>query len=101
MSFNTAVVTQARRSAVAYLDDISGKYEGEVAERLQKASSLYKQELDSLVKLSEMFPFMGGGAGEAADLEDPQARAQAVEFLNEALKWEKEAIRELERATEL
>ena len=101
MSFNTAVVTQARRSAVAYLDEISGKYEDDVAECLQKASSLYKQELASLMKLSEMFPFMGGGGGKPADIEDPQARAQAVELLKEALKWEREAIGELAKAIKL
>ena len=101
MSFNTAVITQSRRSAVAYLDEISGKYEGEVGESLRKASSHYKQELTSLMKLSEMFPFMGGGGGEPADLKDPQTRAQTIDLLKEALKWEKEAVQELARATEL
>jgi len=101
MSFNTAVVTQARRYAVAYLDEISGSYEGEVAQCLQKAASLYKQELDSLTKLSQMFPFMGGGHGREADIKDPQVREDAVHILEEALGWERKAIRTLERATEL
>ena len=93
------MVTEARRHAVAYLDEIGGNYKGEAAQSLQQASSSYSKALDSLTKLSQMFPLMG--PGRPADIGDPQVRKQAVDLIKEALKWEREAIRALESATEL
>ena len=90
---------KARRYAAAYLDEIGGNYQGKVAQSLQRASLLYKKELDSLTKLSQIFPFMG--SGKAADIKDPQVREQAAKALRQALKWESQAVGELESAAKL
>lgn len=91
-AYNAAVYCRAREDAFKYLSDMAKKYEDE---NLENASKHYKKVYENLQAYVDIFPFPKDG-----NLEDKDTRDKGMQYLREALRYEKLGIEELEKFLE-
>lgn len=101
-SYNTMVVSDARKHAVRFLRGLATDWNGEsalekrVRERASSAAEHYADVERSLTVLNEMFPFPNGGTPN-----DPVHAERAIEQLYAAKAAEEKGLKELEAMREL
>ncbi|HET7657485.1 MAG TPA: hypothetical protein VFK37_04270 [Bacillales bacterium] len=92
-AYNTLVVSDARRYAVDFLHGIeeAPQYDGTVRDLASRAAVHYHKAKDSLARLSDRFPFPGGGS----PIEDGEP-GHAIQMLTEAKQAEEQGVKLLE-----
>ncbi len=92
--YNLYVLSHARPLAAEYLKTLAKKYGPKTAKHLTEAAECYSKESALFVELSQFFP----KGREQETLKNPENRSKAADLLKQALKLEKAAIAELEKA---
>lgn len=92
--YSLYVLRHARPLAAEYLKTLGKKYDPETAKHLKEAAECYSEESALFAELSQFFP----KGRERETLKNPENRSKAADLLKQALKLEKAAIAELEKA---
>ena len=95
-AFHLELLLGARQGAAAYMDTLANQSAKGAAAHLRQAAEDYRKEVESLKSLNQLFGFPPAGVPDR--LKDPAQRTQGAALLKEALKWEKTALGEVERA---
>ena len=98
--WNMFTVIDARRSAVAFLDENAGLLDGHARKGMLEASSIYKQALAFLESevLAKGGCFLHFARGKSVADWTPDIRQRETELLTEAERYDAAAIAELDKA---
>ncbi|WP_199615870.1 RNA polymerase sigma factor [Paenibacillus alkalitolerans] len=94
-AYTASVAADARKHAVQFLQIVQRKLSGMNARFARHAEEYYRDAADFLRRISELFPFPGGGAAH-----DPVLRKQAVWLLKEAYEAEAKGLDWLEKLSQ-
>ncbi len=95
-AFHLELLMAARQDAAAFADTLAGQSDKGAAAHLRQAAGHYRKELESLQALNQLFGFPPAGMPDR--LKDPAQRTQGATLLKAALKSEKDALAQIERA---
>lgn len=94
-AFHLEMLVGARKDAAAFVESLAAQ-KAPGAAHLRQAAGHYAKEVESLQALNRLFGFPPEGVPDR--VKEPANRTQGVVLLKEALKWEKLALAEVEKA---
>jgi len=95
ISINAAVLAEARRFAVEFLEEAKTQLGAELNPLFDEAIRQYRVAAKNLALMSKLFPLDVPAAQKAAHLRDKQRRQSAIQYLRAAMDAEVEGLKAL------